>query len=344
MVEIAEDFAPTFPRSWSPVDLGAVLDGTYEPPQPTVGSRTDGCGLFYPGRRHTIVSESEGGKTWLALSATMDEINAGHHVLYVDFEDDEGGIVGRLLTLGAHRDRIREQFHYVRPADPLGSGINSDDLNHVLSCYTPTLGVIDGITEAMTMHGFDPNKNDDAARFGRMLPCRIAASGAAAVMLDHVVKANDGRGRYALGAVHKLNGLDGAAYVLENRATFGVGLTGRSTVKIAKDRPGQLRRRALPSTSGMWWFGDLVLESHGKEFADIGVEPPHERVEDWRPTQMMARIADTLDRHGPLSQRKIETLVTGKATSIRQALDFLQVDKYVSDDSPHTLLKPYREV
>ena len=246
-------------RPWQPVDLGAVLDGTYQPPQPTVGRREDGTGMLYPGRAHTVVSETEGGKTWLALSWALDEMNAGHHVVYIDFEDDEGGVVGRLLLLGAHRDLIRAQFHYLRPEMAIGTGINRDDLDRVLSAYEPTLGVIDGITEAMTVHGLNPLDNADAATFGRLLPKRITEAGAACASLDHVTKAAEGRGRYALGAVHKLNALNGAAYLLENRTPFGVGLTGRSTIRIAKDRPGQLRRNALPSTGGSYWFGDLVL-------------------------------------------------------------------------------------
>ncbi len=87
-------------RTWAPVDLSDVLDGRYEPPRPTVGARADGAGLFYPGRMHTISSESEGGKTWLALAAAQHELHNGNAVIYLDFEDDEGGVVGRLLALG----------------------------------------------------------------------------------------------------------------------------------------------------------------------------------------------------------------------------------------------------
>jgi hypothetical protein len=65
-----------------------------------------------------------------------------------------------------------------------------------------------------------------------------------------VTKAEEARDRYALGAVHKLNALDGAQYLLDDRRQFGVGITGTSMVRIAKDRPGQLRVHALPSSTG----------------------------------------------------------------------------------------------
>ena len=339
-----------YTRSWQPVDLEAVLEGSWEPPEPSVGQRVDGIGLFYPGKSHTVVSETEGGKTWLALSAVYDELKAGHRVVYLDFEDDEGGIVGRLLTLGANRDRIRKQFRYVRPTHPLGAGIHLDDLlNHFKmgddntyadEDYT-SLVVIDGVTEAMALHNLDPNKNNEVAAFGRLLPDILTQFGAAVVSLDHVVKDREGRGRYALGGVHKLNGLDGAAYVLENRTPFGIGMKGKSTIRIAKDRPGQLRRHALPGPHGMHWYGDLVLESHGDDFAEVSIEPPTERTENFRPTVLMQRISDALAEHGPLSQRRIRSAVTGRGEAVSQALDCLILDGYVSDASPHTLLKPY---
>jgi hypothetical protein len=330
-------------RSWQPVDLTAVLDGTWRPPQPTVGKRSDGIGLFYPGKVHTISSESEAGKTWLVLSAVIDELRADNHVVYLDFEDDEGGVTGRLLTLGCPSDQIRQLFHYIRPEDPIGSGIHRDDLAAVLADMRPTLGVVDGVTEAMTLHGLDPNSNSDAALFGRMLPRRLANSGAASVSLDHVPKSTENRGRYSIGAVHKLNALDGAAYILDNRAPFGVGITGRSTLRIAKDRPGQLRRHAFPSASGLHWFGDLILDSHDEEFADVSIEPPHQADESFRPTVLMSRISEALAEHGPLAQRRIIAAVHGKTDAIRAALDYLILDGYVSESTPHQLIKPFQD-
>lgn len=328
-------------RSWRPVDLSDVLAGRYRPPQPTVGARGDGAGLFYPGRLHTIASESEGGKTWLALAAARHELDAGHAVAFLDFEDDEGGVVGRLLALGADRASIRDRFAYIRPEEAVTALGNRDDLAEVLDELTPTLVILDGITEAMTMHGLEIKDNGDAARFGKMLPRWIAERGPASVACDHVTKDREGRGRYAIGAVHKLNGLNGAAYLLENRSPFGIGLTGRSTVKIAKDRPGQLRRNGLPSSGGMHWYGDLVLDSLDETSCQASIAAPTEHSDDFRPTVLMERIAKALEQHGPLSGKKLEAAVTGKAVHLRQALTFLQLDGYVSDSTPHELLKPY---
>lgn len=334
---------PPSRRPWQPVDLTGVLNGTYRPPMPTVGRRSDGVGLFYPGREHAIVSESEAGKTWFVLSAAADEMNTGNHVVYLDFEDDEGGIVGRLITLGIDRDTIRDRFHYLRPSDALNTGINLDDLHRTLDAYSPTLGVLDGVTEAMALHGLDPNKNDDAATFSTMLAKRITSYGAAAVSLDHVTKDREGRGRWAIGAQHKLSGLNGASYVVNNRTPFGIGVIGRSTIKIAKDRPGQLRRNALASSGGMFWYGDLVLESHDETFAEVSIEPPVDNGDNWRPTGIMTKIAAALTEHGALSQRRLLTAIKGNKSNAIDALNYMILDGFVSEQTPHELVRPYVE-
>jgi hypothetical protein len=332
-------------QSWRPVDIEPVLAGQWEPPKPTIGRRTDGRGVFYPGKAHTVISETEGGKTWFALAVCLDEMKADQHVVYLDFEDDEGGVVGRLLTLGATRATIRDHFHYLRPESPITDRGNREDLAELLAAYRPTLAVLDGITEAMTVHSLDPNSNVDAALFGRQLTKPITDAGTATASLDHVVKATENRGRYALGAVHKINGLSGAQYVLENRSPFGVGMTGRSMIKIAKDRPGQLRTDTPRSDSGLHWFGNLVVKSHGQEFAEVTIEPPAERDEAFRYTQLMTAISDQLVKLGqPVSQRVLLAMVSGKSETKQAAFHQLIEGGYITASRPHTLIHPYVEV
>ena len=82
--------------SWLPVDLGPVLDGTPKRIIPEIGRRDDVVCMFCPGRSHSIVSESGGGKPWLALTVTCLQMSLGHDVVYLDIEDDEHGITERL--------------------------------------------------------------------------------------------------------------------------------------------------------------------------------------------------------------------------------------------------------
>ena len=327
--------------TWRPVDLSSVLDGSWERPQASVGRLNDRVGLFYPGKVHTVASESEAGKTWFVLSAASDEIQAGHHVVYIDFEDDAGAIVNRLLALQVDRQAILERFHYIRPEVPISLGRSREDLESTLDDHHVTLVVLEGITEAMTMHGLNPLDNADTAQFGRRLPRWIAQTGPAVVCVDHVTKASDGRGRYAIGAVHKLNGLDGAAFLLEPVRPFVIGKTGRSRVRIAKDRPGQLRQHGMPGGSGLSWVGDFVLTSHAEDFVEADIEPPHERDPEFRPTDLMTNVAAVISESGALSQRVIRTAVAGRTDRVIEALNYLIADGYVSDKTPHRMLRPY---
>lgn len=323
-------------RTWRPVDLTAVLDGTYQRPEPTVGTRDDGRGLFYPGHLHVVAAEAEAGKTWLALAAVAEELACGRACVYLDFEDDEGGIVGRLLTMGVSREAIRDRLGYFRPEESIEALGNRQDLADALGDLQPTLAILDGVTEAMSLHGLELKDNTDVARFGRMLPRWLAASGPATVTLDHVVKDREARsGGYALGGVHKLNGLNGAMYLMENKDPFGIGRTGRSRVLVRKDRPGQLRRHGVTAHDGLFWYADLVIESHGEDFAEAWLPAAKEHANAaFRPTAIMARICETLAAASAgLSKNAIEGAVAGKAATIRYALELLVAEGYVAVES-----------
>lgn len=339
-------------RAWQPVDLGPVLDGSYCPAMPTVGARDDGIGLFYPNRVHSVAGETESAKSWLMVLQAIVELKRGNAVAYIDFEDDEGGVVSRLLALGAKREDIRDRFAYLRPEQPIGGLGNQGDLEQVLGDIRPTLAVLDGVTEAMTLHGLDPLSNKDAAAFGRLVPRYIADHGPAVVALDHVTKSAEGRGRYAIGAVHKLNGLNGSALLMQNRTPFGVGRTGRSSVLVSKDRPGQVRRHGVATSGGGVLLADFILTGHDQTFAEASLEPPPVSTSDdsFRPTVLMRRISEALTKAGrPLSKSEIEDRISGRAAVVRQALaqlideGFVKVATGPRNAQLHSLAKPFIE-
>ncbi|MFJ8784999.1 DnaB-like helicase N-terminal domain-containing protein [Streptomyces sp. NPDC102476] len=321
---------------WTFSDLSPVLDGTHKPAQPTIGARDDGIGLFYPGRVNGIQGESEAGKSWVALVSCLIEINRGNHVVYLDFEDSEEGVVSRMLLIGANPRDIAEQFHYVRPGTtPTPAALKAFIAR--IGDLAPSLIIVDGVTEAMVMLGLELKENTEIAKFGRMLLRPLADTGAAVVPLDHVVKSTESRGRYALGGVHKLNAVDGVQYMLEAVRPFGINTEGRSRLRIAKDRPAQIRRHALPGgRNPMHWFADLVIRSEGDSFAEAHLYPPIQHAEDptertaeqdkaakeevtirEREEQVLAVLAKATD---PLSKNAIEDLIGGRASVTRRAL------------------------
>lgn len=318
-------------KSWRAQDLSEFVNGTFKPVLPTVGARTDGVGVLYPGRMSTVAAESEAGKTWFALILVLQELNRGNHVVYMDFEDEAAGVVGRLLKMGANVDDVLERFHYIRPEEPLGAA-DLVDLREVLA-LGPTLAVVDGVTEGMSLHGLNINDNKDVAVFGRRVLRPLQDAGPAVVTLDHVVKSADNRGRYAIGGVHKLNGLNGVMYLMENVKPFGIGVKGRSIIRIAKDRPGHLRKESLPHKSGLFWFADLVVDATEPDLVEAVLYAPIPQAEDVDPeaqkdAEAQARVDAAKPRiiraikaaKRPLSGREIIERVPGKQVEVRRAI------------------------
>ena len=188
------------PASWAPVDLGPILDGTHRTVEPTLLPRTDGICLVYPGLTHSFHGESESGKSLVCQIESVRLLNAGHRVLFVDFESDAASVAGRLLEFGASRESVRDRFVYLRPE------VRPDSSVRELSAWLDVLAepfalaVVDGVTDSLGIFGYSTKDNDDVTRWARALPRRIAdRTGAAVVLVDHVTKDADSRGRFAIG-------------------------------------------------------------------------------------------------------------------------------------------------
>jgi hypothetical protein len=270
--------------TWQPVDLAPFLDGTHIRPQPTVGlARKDGMRLLYPGKEHTVIGEMESGKSWLALGCADAELTAGHRVVYIHFEEaDPTDTVERLQLLGVPDQTILDLFVFVGPHEPVDAFALAALLDPA-----PSLVILDGVNEAMSLHTMGIRDEDGAAAFRRRLVKPCTAVGAATLACDHVVKDRDKRGRDPLGSIHKGNGLTGSLILLENAAPFGRGERGCSHVFITKDRPGYLRSRGRPNRKvpGKTFMGSLIVDDtrtwapHSVDLAFI--EPPdHDPADD----------------------------------------------------------------
>jgi hypothetical protein len=336
--------------SWSPVQI-AGMDLTHMT-EPTLLQRGDGVPILYAGSIHTFAGESEGGKTWLALEAIRQELLAGNAAAMLDFEDRPQRIVRRLIELGVPREVVEDLFRYVRPDGALTLATTPHLLKAVQGT---TLCVIDGVTEAMTMHGMSLEDNEDSARFLSLLPRRIANEGPAVVQIDHVVKDEEKRGRYALGAGHKLAGIDGAQYKIITVAPFGKGKRGVSNVIVDKDREGSVRERTIGIK-----VGELILDSsadprrpdeRGPLRLTFDAPNPGERTQDgrFRPTHIMEEISKYLWVAPDLSQNDIVKNLPFKADHVRKALRQLIDEGYVGvrpgprNAQLHHVIEPFSE-
>jgi hypothetical protein len=357
IVEEATDEPPS--ASWKELDLGPYLDGTHEPVQPTLMVRSDGPALIYPGLIHSLHGESESGKSLVAQAEAVRQINEGCDVAYIDFESDAASVVTRLLELGARHDAIRDHLHYARPeVDPRAFDYERRAFTRLLA-KPIVLAVIDGVTEALGIFGASTKDNDEITAFMRLLPRTITRrTGAAVVLIDHVTKDSDSRGRFAIGGQAKMAALDGAAYVVEVTEALGRGRRGMIVLRVAKDRPGGVRAHA-----GEFRKGDRTQEAaritvdstQADGLIHIAVDPPLDplvQAAEFRPTVLMEQISQIFAEEPGLrlSKNKVENLVNGRRETIRKALDLLEHEHYIRiEDGPRNTrvvssIQPYRQV
>lgn len=336
-----DDGPAELPPTWAPVDLAPILTGTYQPETPALLPRDDETHLLYAGRVHSFHGESESGKSLVAQTEAARLISTGHDVLYVDFESDASAVIGRLLELGAAPGRIHTHLTYLRPDnDPRRFAHEYEAFTDVLT-RTYTLAVIDGVTDALGTFGASTKDNDDIASFMRAVPRTIARrTDAAVILVDHVTKDPDHRGRFAVGGQAKMNALDGSAFMVEVVESLGRGLRGVISMRVAKDRPGGVRPHcgAFRKSDRTQEAARIIVDSTDKpgEHIDVTVEAPPRTVgEDtatartFRPTYYMEKVSGFLARATePTSQKVIEEGVSGKSKVVRQALALLVAEGY----------------
>lgn len=340
---------PSRTSSWHPVDLTSALASPGRRTQATVGLRSDGLPLLYSGKVHSLAGETEAGKSWCALIWVAAELKKGRTCHYIDFEDDEDSVVNRLLLLGVRPATIQADFKYSRPTeqDP-----DAADLA-LQGSIDPSLVIIDGVTEMLAMFGFKPNDDVDVAEAYDLLPRRMAAKGPAVVMLDHVVKDRQSRGRYATGSQHKLSGINGAAYVLESSKPFADGQAGQSRLLVVKDRPGAVRSKAV-NLRGKALIGMLNVTVEDDQ-TTFSLDPTEEarQAKAWSPSIKMQQISELLEHdRSPegLTYNQINQTVGGNAAYNRKAVDRLISDGYVATaagpraSTLHLSLTPYQAV
>lgn len=178
----------------------------------------------------------------MAQFETTRQISAGHRCRYIDFESDAASVISRLLMMGASAAEISENLDYIRPdVDPVTFTDENAEWGQILQ-NEYAMAVIDGVTEAFAVYGVKSIDNDEVSAWGRRVPRKLASRpGAAVVVVDHVTKSAEGRGRFAIGAQAKLSYLTGAAYMVEILVPVGVGMVGQIALRVGKDRPGQVR-------------------------------------------------------------------------------------------------------
>jgi len=229
-----------------PWDVAGLMEGgEIERELPTMLQRGDGKCLIYPGRLHSIYGEPGHGKTWVSLHLVRERLEQGETVAYLDYDEDDGGksMALRLRSLGVDSNLVRNHLRYLNPQGMGNNQIAWIKLKDQLNEWKPTLVVVDTMAPALVELGLNEKDNAEVGAWyahARWL-LRGLRPQAALVIIDHVVKSGEGRGRWARGAGDKLGRLH-AAYGVESTVPFSRTNPGHIRLVIAKDRGGEVGR------------------------------------------------------------------------------------------------------
>jgi hypothetical protein len=332
--------APTKPSinqdeesSWKPIALKDYYDGLFATPIATILKRTDGNGLIYTGRVHSIYGESESGKSWVAQIASAEMLKDDKKVIYIDFESDAVDIVNRLKSLGVSRANLLQYFTYIRPDGPRDA--KDPYWQAILESGSAELIIIDGVTESLTMWGGETKDNDAITRWMRIFPRAVAsASGAAVVLIDHITKNADTRGRFAIGGQAKLATIDGAAYLVEPLEALAPGRVGSLTMRVTKDRPGYIRKIA-----GMWRKSDRTQEAavfvidSTKALMQYAITVPllEDELESNKEYKKQLEVAEFIHHHPGASRRMVQDGITGSKDAIGDRISDLMAGGWIDN-------------
>lgn len=321
-------------------DLGTI-DLDAPAPEPAWLTRTDGQRLLYAGKVHAVHGEPSTGKSWIGLAACAEAIAAGEHVVYLDFEDSPEEVARRLIELGCSPTAVAGLVHYGRPWGPVGPGEQAS-LRRWLD-LKPAIVVIDGVAEALDRQGLDEDSNREVIRWMDTLPRPCARAGAAVLLIDHVAKDPQQRGRYARGAGGKLAAIDGATYSLTVDQAFDREHVGRLKLHIAKDRPGgvgpvgKVAAVLHVEPSGR---GQVVRMRFDPDTTSLGV------ADQWKPTLYMEKVSIELERSSsPLTIGALTAMVRGDKGLVREAIHRLIAEEFAvktKGPSGHPGYRSYR--
>lgn len=313
---------------WQPLNLAASEYAA--PPTPPADELH---GLIYLGKRHIVSAPTESVKTLVLWAILLDGLRAGIRVACVDFEMGPTATRRMLVDLGATDDEVAQVTYLEPTTEPTEADIEA------LAAEADVV-MIDAAAGAYAISGLDDNKRQDAEQMAAKWITPLWQRGKATIVPDHVTKATEGRGKYAIGSERKVGQTD----VHLGIEVVGSPLTrgGSALVKIHvhKDRPGFLSRPVAaeinlasdPDTHAITW---KLSE------APTAAEP-------FRPTVLMEKVSRYIEGK-PASRAAIKDGVAGRNEWIIKAITALIEDGYADETVPGTKgtsirsTKPFRQ-
>lgn len=325
-------------------DVGAILDGSLQSDQPSLLMRNDGQALFYAGKVHVLQGEPTSYKGWIALAVCVDVLGVGGSVAYYDWEDTAKGIIRRLVQLGADPADIRARFHHIKPEGPMGER-ELKEVRNLMTGLNPDVVVFDSMAEGLAADGLKENDPDACILWMGKLPGMTAQLGACTILIDHVVKSKDERGRWGRGSGSKLAKVDGAAYTVDVLVPGDRNKSGKVRMSISKDREsGVGAQRAVAAIVHVEpkANGEVVRLRFERDTGEIS------KGDGWQPTILMAKCSLEVEQAAnPLTASALKNLVhSDKPGLVTEAIARLLKDGYLKEvkvgrSTILRLVKPY---
>jgi hypothetical protein len=167
----------------------------------------------------------------------LHAIRAGRQVAIIDFENGPRATRRLLVDLGATNDELGG-IYYVEPDGPPTAA----DVESIVGAAVE-LVVIDASMGAFHASGLDDNKRQDVEAFAAQWVTPLCQAGVGTVVLDHVTKAAEGRGKYAIGSEREVGQVDVHLGLEAVGTPLTRGGSGLVKVRVHKDRPGFLQRQ-----------------------------------------------------------------------------------------------------
>lgn len=325
------------------VTMKSIITGTYNKTVPTILRRTDGQYLLYAGKLNWMSAPPEALKSFTALLASVQLMQEGKGVVYVDFEDDATTICERLykVAVGQQIDNAEEQV-LTWVSGPLFAD-GSRDKSKALFSYIAAgrafdmkmrglvlkairkgaqLVVIDGCATAIALAGLNENDNGEVNKWISAVSYPLTNAGAAVVVIDHVVKnAVAGTGSFAnrspRGAGSKLAAVSGASLSFEVKEAASVYSEGKIEITVTKDRPGRImvNKRSGRRVAGILMAKPVLEGREGLSLTVIPVEEMDELSKQRRYDLIAAEKISELLSAGPLSKMEIQAELKERAAN-----------------------------
>jgi hypothetical protein len=352
-VPVPADKNPLIDRdsTWEPVNLEPYLAGEVVVPDPIVLRRTDGKGIFYPGRVNSMYGRSESAKSWVALYASLQEMMVGERVIYVDLEDDPAMTIKRLRAIGAGDDDIRYQFTYIRPEGPHAvmqrdtwgnprptepGYKNAAEFQVALDQVNPGLIIVDGMSVLYGFHGLNTNDVSDTDVITNWLKALTRHGRTTVIVIDHTNKGAE-KGATPTGSQHKISMVQGSAIQVVPVDQPKPGAIGHVQLVIGKDRPGEVRKIANDDKHPV--VADVFLDSRIDDVTRVEVRVPDPNEQPYGGTDAtekeLSEAAIRADLFYPAFKdnptarlsltewHRLAPAVTGSRSTVQRAVDYL---------------------